>query len=226
MTAILSRLLALRDEGYRDFNASLLPTVERSRILGVRVPALRALARELRGTPEAADFLRTLPHEYYEENALHAYLVAEEKDFSRALAETERFLPYIDNWAVCDGFSPRVFARHRAELLPHIERWLASDHAYTVRFGVKLLMEHFLDADFSPAYPAWVAAVRSEEYYVNMMLAWYFATALAKQYEPTLPYLTEQRLPRWVHNKTIQKAVESRRIAPAQKDFLRTLRRK
>lgn len=226
MTGLRARLFALRDEGYRDFHARLMPTVDKARVLGVRVPALRALAREVRGTPEAAAFLRELPHEYYEENNLHAYLVAAERDFDRALAEAERFLPYIDNWATCDGFSPKVFARHRAALLPHIERWLSSGDPYTVRFGVKLLMEHFLDEDFSPAYLERVAAVRSEEYYVNMMCAWYFATALAKQYEQTLPYLAEARLPVWVHNKAIQKAVESRRISIAQKDFLRTLRRK
>lgn len=226
MTAIRQRLLALRDEDYRRFHASLVPTLDPARILGVRTPALRALARSLRGTAEAADFLRALPHEYYEENNLHAYLIACERDFDRAVAEADRFLPFVDNWATCDGFSPRVFARHRAALLPHIDRWLSSGKPYTVRFGIKMLMEHFLDEGFSPAYLEKVAAVRSEEYYVNMMCAWYFATALAKQYEPTLALLKSQRLPRRVHNKAIQKAVESRRITPAQKDFLRTLRRK
>lgn len=224
MSAIRQQLLALRDEDYRRFHASLVPTLDPARILGVRVPALRALARALRGTSEAAEFLRALPHEYYEENNLHAYLIAFERDFDRAVAEADRFLPFVDNWATCDGFSPKVFARHRAALLPHIDRWLSSGEPYTVRFGIKMLMEHFLDEDFSPACLEKVAACCGEEYYVNMMCAWYFATALAKQYEPTLAVLKVRRLPRRVHNKAIQKAVESRRITPAQKDFLRTLR--
>lgn len=226
MTALQSRLFALRDEGYRDFHARLIPTVDKAHILGVRMPALRALARELDGSREAADFMHTLPHIYYEENNLHALLIARGRDFDTVLAQTEAFLPYIDNWATCDCFSPRVFVRHRAALLPHIDRYLASGEVYTVRFAIKMLMEHFLDADFSPACLEKVAAVRSEEYYINMMCAWYFATALAKQYGQALPYLTEQRLPHWVHNKTIRKAVESYRITPEQKEFLRTLRLK
>lgn len=226
MTAIQTRLFALRDEGYRDFHARLMPTVDKARIIGVRTPALRALARELYGTAEAGDFLCALPHEYYEENNLHAQLIMRGRDFGTVLAQTEAFLPFVDNWATCDGLSPKVFARHRAALLPHIDRWLSSGEVYTVRFGIKLLMEHFLDADFSPTYLEKVAAVRSEEYYVNMMCAWYFATALARQSDAALPYLTERRLPRWVHNKTIQKAVESYRISPEQKEFLRALRLK
>lgn len=225
-TAIQTQLFALRDEGYRDFHARLMPTVDKARIIGVRTPALRALARELYGTAEAEDFLRALPHEYYEENNLHARLIMCGRDFDAVLAQTEAFLPFVDNWATCDGLSPKVFARHRAALLPCIDRWLTSDHVYTVRFGIKMLMEHFLCEDFSPVFLEKVAAVRSEEYYVNMMCAWYFATALAKQYGQALPYLTEQRLPRWTHNKTIQKAVESYRITPEQKEFLRALRLK
>ena len=223
---ITARLTALRDEGYRDFHARLIPTVDKARILGVRMPALRALARELDGSREAADFMHMLPHIYYEENNLHALLIARGRDLDTVLAQTEAFLPHIDNWATCDCFSPKIFARHRAALLPHIDRYLASGEVYTVRFGIKMLMEHFLDADFSPAYLEKVAAVRSEEYYINMMCAWYFATALAKQYGQALPYLTERCLPQWVHNKTIQKAVESYRITPEQKGFLRTLRLK
>ena len=226
MTALQSRLFTLQDEGYRDFHARLIPTVDKARIIGVRMPALRALARELDGSREAADFLRALPHTYYEEDNLHALLIARGHDIDTVLAQAEEFLPHIDNWATCDCFSPKVFARHRAALLPHIDYWLASSEVYTVRFGIKMLMEHFLDADFSPACLEKVAAVRTEEYYINMMCAWYFATALAKQYGQALPYLTEYRLPRWTHNKTIQKAVESYRITPEQKEFLRTLRLK
>ena len=226
MTEIQKRLYALRDESYRDFHARIVPTVDKERILGVRTPALRALARELYGTSEAEEHLHTLPHAYYEENNLHAFLIARGRDLTAVLAQTEAFLPYIDNWATCDCFSPKIFTRCRPELLPQIDRWITSGETYTVRFGIKMLMEHFLDADFSPAYLGKVAEVRSEEYYVNMMCAWYFATALAKQYEQTLPYLTEHRLPRWTHNRTIRKAVESYRITPEQKGFLRTLRLK
>ena len=226
MTDIQKRLFALQDSVYRDFQSKLMPTVDRECVIGVRVPALRALAKELRGSAEAEEFLRTLPHKYYEENNLHAFLLALGKDFAETQRAVDAFLPYIDNWATCDSLTPKVFAKHRAELLPWIDSLLASGMTYPTRYGIDLLMSHFLDEDFSPAYPEKVAAVRSEEYYVNMMIAWYFATALAKQYDSVLPYLTEQRLPLWTHNKAIQKAVESYRITPEQKAYLRTLRRK
>lgn len=221
---IRARLFALADPAYGDFHAGLMPGIPRERIIGVRVPHLRALTKELRGTPAADAFLAALPHLYYEENNLHGFLLDQIRDFDVCLAATERFLPYIDNWATCDGTSPRALIDNSDVLLAHVEEWLASGHTYTVRFGIETLMRHFLDARFSTAYPDAVAALRSDAYYVNMMIAWYFATALAKQYDAILPYIEGHRLDKWTHNKTIQKAVESYRITDAQKAYLRTLR--
>lgn len=222
--AVLERLFALQDTKYRAFQSKLMPTVAPETVIGVRTPLLRNLAKELAGTAEAADFLRVLSHAYYEENNLHAFLVEKIRDYDAALAETERFLPYIDNWATCDCFSPKVFAKHKDELLTPVRRWLLSEKLYTVRYAIGMLMRHYLDADFRPEYLAWVADVQSEEYYLNMMRAWYFATALAKQPDDTLPYLTERRLDVWTHNKAIQKAVESYRIPPELKQHLREMR--
>ena len=223
---IQTRLFALQDEQYRAFHSALMPTVDPELVIGVRTPALRALVKELAPTPLAQEFLAALPHRYYEENNLPSFLIAGIKDYNAALAAVEAFLPFVDNWAVCDGLSPQVFGRHRAALLAPIRRWLAAAHPYTVRFGIGMLMRWYLDEAFDPAYPALVADIRSDEYYINMMIAWYFATALAKQYDAVLPYLQQHRLDRWTHNKTIQKAVESYRITPEQKTYLRTLRRK
>lgn len=221
---IRARLFALQDEGYRAFHSRLMPTVPPETVIGVRVPALRRLAKQLAGTPQAEAFLQELPHIYYEENNLHAFLLESIRDYDAALAETEKFLPYIDNWATCDSFCPKVFAKHKEDLLPVLRRWMASDHPYTVRYGMEMLMRYYLDEDFRPEHLAWAAAVHSGEYYINMMRAWYFATALAKQPEAALPWLTERRLDVWTHNKTIQKAVESSRIPAETKAFLRTLR--
>ena len=223
---IRARLLALQDPAYRAFQASLLPPDVQSAVIGVRTPALRALAKELRGSDTAAQFLQALPHASFDENQLHAFLLAGGRDFAAVLAGVEAFLPYIDNWATCDQLSPAVFRTHRAQLLPAIRRWMASGRVYTVRFGIGMLMAHFLDDAFDPAYPAAVAAVPGGEYYVDMMAAWYFATALAKQYGAVIGLLRADALPVWTHNKAIQKAVESRRIPPARKEYLRTLRRR
>ena len=222
--AIRARLFALQDEKYRAFHSALMPTVPKETVIGVRVPALRKLAKQLAGTPQAEVFLRSLPHGYYEENNLHAFLIESIRDYDRALAETEKFLPYIDNWATCDGFCPKVFAKHKPELLAHICRWLDSGEVYTMRYGMGMLMRYYLDEEFRPEYLEWVAGVHSTEYYINMMRAWYFATALAKRPDATLPWLTEKRLDVWTHNKTIQKAVESYRIPPEMKQQLRDLR--
>jgi 3-methyladenine DNA glycosylase AlkD len=221
---IRARLFALQDEGYRAFHSRLMPTVPPETVIGVRVPALRRLAKRLAGTPQAEAFLQELPHIYYEENNLHAFLLESIRDYDAALAATEKFLPYIDNWATCDSFCPKVFAKHKEDLLPVLRRWMASDHPYTVRYGMEMLMRYYLDEDFRPEHLAWAAAVHSGEYYINMMRAWYFATALAKQPEAALPWLTARRLDVWTHNKTIQKAVESSRIPAETKAFLRTLR--
>lgn len=221
---IQEQLFALQDKGYQAFHSRLMPTVPAEKVIGVRTPVLRKLARQLVGTPQAEAFLRSLPHEYYEENNLHAFLLENIRDYDTALAETEKFLPYINNWATCDGFCPKVFAKHRAELLRPIRRWLDSGEVYTVRYGMEMLMRYYLDDAFRPEYLEWVADVRSTEYYINMMRAWYFATVLAKQPDAALLWLTEKRLDVWTHNKTIQKAVESYRISDEMKRLLRGLR--
>ena len=222
--AIRAELTALRDADYAAFQAKLIPNLPPEKYIGVRTPALRALAKALYRAGGYESFLAALPHAFFDENQLHAFLLSEERDFGACLAGVERFLPFVDNWATCDQLSPRVFGRQAERLLPAIDRWLASEQTYTVRFGIGMLMQHFLDARFAPEYPEAVAGVRSEEYYVNMMIAWYFATALAKQYDAALPYLRERRLPVWAHNKTLQKAVESDRIAPERKEYLKTLK--
>ena len=218
---ITAKLFALRDEKYGEFQAKLIPTVDAKSIIGVRTPELRKYAKELAGDARVSEFLSDLPHQYFDENQLHAFVLSGMKDYERCMAELCHFLPFVDNWATCDQMSPKVFKKHRPELLEYIKKWLESDHTYTVRFAIGMLMEHFLDEDFDPVYPEMAARIRSEEYYINMMTAWYFATALAKQYEAVLPYLTERRLDKWTHNKTIQKAVESYRITDEQKAFLR-----
>ena len=222
---IRERLYELRDPDYAAFTAKLVPTIPPERVLGVRFPQLRALARELYGTPEAEDFLTRLPHELQEENHLHALLLERRKDFGQCLAEVERFLPYVDNWAVCDTLRPKAFARHKAELLPHVFRWLDSGETYTVRFGLGMLMANFLDDAFEPRLLDRAAALRSDEYYLNMMIAWYFATALAKQDDAALPVLEQGRLDPWTHNKTIRKACESYRVSEEHKAYLKTLRK-
>ncbi len=214
----------LQDLKYRDLQVQIIPSVKPESIIGVRTPELRKMAKELAGEERIAVFLKDLPHRYFEENQLHAFILSGMKDFAACLGELERFLPYVDNWATCDQMSPRVFRKHRPELLQSIDRWIASGQTYTVRFGIGMLMEHYLDGDFNPAYPEKVATIRSGEYYVNMMTAWYFATALAKQYDAVLPFIEERRLDPWTHNKAIRKAVESCRITPEQKEYLKLLK--
>ena len=222
--AIQKELFSLQDVQYRDFQSGLIPGVPPESMIGVRTPALRSLAKQLAKREEIADYLQELPHCYFDENQLHAFILSELKDYTRCMNEVRRFLPFVDNWATCDQLSPKVFRKHRPELLENIREWLSSDHVYTIRFAIGMLMEHFLDEDFEPEYPEMVARVCSEEYYVNMMIAWYFATALAKQYEAVFPYLEDRRLDRWTHNKTIQKAVESYRIPDERKAALKSLR--
>lgn len=224
--AVLQRLSELSDPTYRDFHAGLIPNISPETILGVRVPALRKLARELRGSAEAQEFMAALPHEYYDENCLHGLLINDIKDFGATVSALDAFLPYVDNWAVCDLISPRSFKSRPPELAAHVHRWLDSSHSYTVRFGIGVLMSFYLDVGFEPAQLEAVAERCCEEYYVNMMVAWYFATALAKQPEAALPYIENRRLSRWTHNKAIQKSIESRRIPDETKAYLKTLRRK
>ena len=220
---VTDELFLIQDREFAAFQARILPETDPESIIGTRTPALRALAKRLKGTPEAEEFLAALPHKYFDEDQLHAFLLSEEKSFEKCAEGVERFLPYVDNWATCDQLSPKVFRKHADELLPYIEKWIASDKTYTVRFGIGMLMQHYLGENFDPAYPEAVANVRSEEYYVNMMRAWYFATALAKQYDSVIPYLTERKLDVWTHNKTIRKSIESYRITPEQKEYLRSL---
>lgn len=224
MTPLQTQLFSIADPDYQAFHAKLLPTVPRDRIIGIRTPALRKFAKAFAKTPEAASFLQQLPHTYYEENNLHAFVVETIRDYDTAMAETVRFLPYIDNWATCDMFSPKVFQQHPDAVYTEVQRWLQSTHTYTVRYGIVQLMSHFLDEHFAPEMPEQICGACCEEYYINMAIAWYFATALAKQYDTVLPYLLEHRLSAWVHNKTIQKAIESKRIDGKRKEFLRTLK--
>lgn len=226
MNTIQERLFELQDVTYQEFHSRLMPTISPEVIIGVRTPMIRKLAKELADSAEAEAFLQTLPHTYYEENNLHACLIEAIKDYENCVKELEKFLPYVDNWATCDMMTPKILKKHPEKLLVRIQDFLAAEHTYTIRFGIRLLMAFYLDEEFSPEYPAMVAAVRSEEYYVRMMIAWYFATALAKQYDAVLPYLTGHRLDVWTHNKTIQKAVESYRITKEQKEELRALKRK
>lgn len=221
---IQASLWELQDTEYRDFHAKLIPTVAPEAIIGVRTPQVRKLAKKLAKDPEIGEFLAHLPHQYYDENNIHAFVVEQIKDYKECLAQTERFLPYIDNWATCDMMSPKVFAMHKEELLAPVRRWIASSETYTVRYGVGMLMRHYLDEDFLPEYPQLVAEIHSEEYYVNMMRAWYFATALTKQYKAIIPYFEERRLDNWTHNKAIQKACESYRVTAEQKMYLRGLK--
>ncbi len=222
---IQKELFRMQDEKYRDFQGGLIPSEDDKKMIGVRTPELRAYAKKLSKREDIGVFLDDLPHTYFDENQLHAFIISEMRDYEQCLSEVRRFLPYVDNWATCDQMSPKVFKKHRMELLEAIREWIASTETYTIRFGIKMLMTHFLDDDFSTEYPDMVAGVRSEEYYVNMMIAWYFATALAKQWDAIIPYIEKNRLDTWTHNKTIQKAVESYRITSEQKDYLKGLKK-
>lgn len=227
MTPIQERLFALQDLSYRAFHTKLMPTVDPSRVIGVRMPALRQLAKEIAAEPQTAAAFLTLPeHEYYEENNLHGLLINGMKEFEECVSALDAFLPYVDNWATCDLLKPRSFKRAtKDQLLPHVRRWLASEHTYTCRFGVGVLMNYYLDEAFEPRFLEWVGAIRSEEYYVNMGIAWYFATALAKQWEEAVKWMEEGKLGTWVHNKSIQKAVESYRVTGERKEYLKKLKR-
>lgn len=225
MTDIQNRLFALRDESYQMFQSKLIPTIDPQTILGVRTPELRKLAKQLETEPETQVFLHTLPHTYYEENNLHGFLLERIKNYTEFVAELNAFLPYMDNWATCDGLRPQCVKTHLPEFLQEIRSWIQSDQTYTIRFGINMLMSFYLDDVFQSEYLSWVADVQSNEYYVQMMQAWYFATALAKQWDSAVPYLQQEMLCTWVHNKTIQKAIESRRISAQHKQYLRTLKR-
>ena len=221
---IRTELFNMQDEKYRDFQAKLIPTMKEDTIIGVRTPKLRKYAGQLLKRDDIQEFLSDLPHEYFDENQLHAFILSGMKDYEKCVNEVNKFLPFVDNWATCDQMSPKVFKKHRLELTASIKMWIKSKETYTIRFGIGMLMEHFLDDDFDLKYPEAVSKIRSDEYYVNMMTAWYFATALAKQYESVLPYIEDKKLDTWTHNKAIQKAVESYRITDEQKAYLKSLK--
>ena len=224
MTDIQKRLFELQDHAYGDFHSGLIPELPREYFIGVRVPVLKKFVKEYKKEAESETFLKQLPHTYYEEYMVHILLLGEIKDYDTCMKAVEEFLPYIDNWAICDVLSPKVFKNHKPELLEKIKQWIPSEHTYICRFGIEMLMRWFLDEDFKPEYLKMPASVRSDEYYVNMMIAWFFATALAKQWDATIPYLQDPVLEPWTHNKTIQKARESFRITPEQKEYLKTLK--
>ena len=221
---IVTELFRMRDQDYALMQAKIIPTVAADRIIGVRTPALRAFAKRLYKDRESDEFLSCVPHRYFDEDQLHAFMISLEKDFDRCIEKVDAFLPFIDNWATCDQLSPGVFKTAPEKLLPSIHTWIQSDQTYTVRFAIGMLMQHFLDERFDTTYADMIAEVRSEEYYIRMMIAWYFATALAKQYDLVLPYLEDRRLDDWTHNKAIQKGVESYRITDEQKAYLKTLK--
>ena len=221
---IVDNLFKMQDKEYREFQVKLIPGKTVDVMIGVRTPDLRKYAKELVKEGKYEDFLKDLPHKYFDENQLHAFILSEIKDYDECIEYVERFLPYVDNWATCDQMSPKVFKKNKDKLLERIKVWIKSDKTYTIRFGIGMLMQHYLDEDFKKEYLKWVSEIKSEEYYVNMMIAWYFATALAKQYEETIKYIEKQKLDKWTHNKTIQKSVESYRITDNQKNYLRSLK--
>ncbi|MBQ9516998.1 MAG: DNA alkylation repair protein [Eubacterium sp.] len=224
MTIIQNFLFNNQDTDYRDFQSKLIPTVGKDYFIGVRTPILRKYAKDVAKSDYCSDFISELPHEYFDEMQLHAFVISLTKDFGTAVAQVQDFLPFVNNWATCDQMSPKVFKKHKSDLLPYIDEWLKSDREYTVRFGIGMLMEHYLDADFDEKYMKKVARIRSDKYYINMMIAWYFATALAKQYDTAVKYIEADALDKWTHNKAIQKARESYRVTDEHKDYLKTLK--
>lgn len=224
MDDIKQRLISMSDEKYKSFQARIINTVDKEKILGIKTPDLRKLAKKLVKEGSAEGFMRGLPHEYFDENQLHALIISDMKGYDEALAEVNSFLPYVDNWATCDQLRPKAFKQNRSRLIGEIRGWLGSEHIYTVRFGIEMLMVHFLGEDFKPEYLRWAADITSGEYYLKMMVAWYFAEALALRYDESLPYIKDRRLDPWVHNKAIQKATESRRIPEDIKEYLKTLK--
>ena len=222
---IREELFKLQDVSYGDFQAKLTPGIPRELFIGVRVPNVRKLAKMIVKDYDTTEFLNQLPHKYYDEDMLHGLIVSEIKDYDACIKAVDEFLPYVNNWAVCDIMSPKIFKKNKAVLLDKIREWVSSDKTYTCRFGIEMLMSHYLDDDFRSEYLDIPGSVHSDEYYVKMMVAWFFATALAKKWDVTIKYIEECKLDIWVHNKTIQKACESNRILPEQKDYLRTLKR-
>jgi len=227
LSDITSLLFQFQDLGYRDFHSKLMPTIDKELIIGVRIPKIRQIAKQIKGLDVTEKFLTNLPHKYYEENNLHAYLIENQKDYHECIYLLEKFLPYIDNWATCDTIKPKIFNKYKSELFNKISIWINSNNVYTIRFAINMLMTHFLDEEFDKTHFNLVLSVNSSEYYVKMAIAWYFATALAMQYESAIKILLDNKINDvWTHNKTIQKAIESNRISLQRKLFLKTLKRK
>ena len=221
---IQKHLFELSDIEYKEFHSKLMPTIDPNTILGVRTPKMRNFVKELKNDDGVEEFLNSLPHKYYEENNLHGFLIEQIKDYDQCILRIEEFLPYINNWATCDSVKPKIFAKNKSELFKRIKIWIKSDETYTIRYAVNMLMGFYLDEDFAVEHLKMVSNIKSDEYYVKMVVAWYFATALAKHYEETLPFIENREMEKWTHNKTIQKAIESYRITPEQKEYLRTLK--
>ena len=224
--SVYERLLSYQDEKYIEFQSKLVPNIDKNTIIGVKTPQMKEIVKEIFGTEEATDFLKVLPHKYYEENLVHFFLIAKIKEFDECVKEVERFLPYIDCWPVCDQGSPMVFKKNHDKLLPLIKKWIKSKHVYTARFGMRMLMNEFLNDDFKEEYLEWVASKNGDDYYLKMMVAWFFATALAKQYDSAIKYIEDKRLDPWIHQKAIQKAIESYRVSDEHKEYLKKLRNK
>ena len=224
MRNIEKDLFKLQDKKYREMQIKIIPNIDPNSIIGVRTPELRKYAKDLFKSNNYKSFLENLPHKYFDENQLHAFIIFDLKDYNECITYTNKFLPYVDNWATCDQMSPKVFKKHKEELLKEIKVWIKSKKTYTIRFGIDKLMQLYLDEDFKEEYLKLVSNIKSNEYYVNMMIAWYFATALAKQYDTTIKYIENNKLDKWTHNKTIQKAIESYRITNEKKEYLRSLK--
>ena len=222
--SVYERLIAYKDKEYSEFQSKLVPNINKETIIGVRTPEMRKIVKEIFGTEEANNFLKVLPHRYYEENLIHFFLISKIKDFDECVKEVERFLPYIDCWPVCDQATPLVFKKNHDKLIPLIKKWIKSKHVYTTRFGIRMLMNEFLNEDFKEEYLELVSSKKGDDYYLKMMVAWFFATALAKQYDRTIKYIEERKLDPWVHNKTIQKAIESYRVSDEHKEYLKRFR--
>lgn len=222
---IQKKLKELSDIEYAKFQAKLTPNVDESLFIGVRVPMVRKLAKEIYSSNQHTSFIRRLPHKYYDENMLHGLILSEYKDYIECVKDVDSFLPYVDNWAVCDIMSPKCFKKNKDKLINKIVEWTKSDKTYTCRFGLEMLMSHFLDEDFKKEYLDIPVSIKLEDYYVKMMVAWFFATALTKQWESTIPFIENNCLEKWTHNKTIQKARESFRISNEQKEYLKALKR-
>ena len=217
-------LFKLQDKKYQKLQVNLVPNVDKEKIIGVRVPEIRKLAKKYKNDDSVNEFLKELPHKYYDENLLHGLIISEIKDYDRCIEEVEMFLPYVDNWAVCDTMSPKIFAKNKDKLIIMIKKWIKSSELYTCRFGIRMLMNHFLKDDYKDEYLELPAAIHTDEYYLKMMVAWFYATALAYRWDDTIKYLDEKKLDKWTHNKTIQKAIESYRITDSQKEYLRKIK--